>query len=245
METYSNETRHGFEGVLNWLNQWACARSYGLGSKLPWDPQFLVESLSDSTIYMSYYTVAHLLQGTIGPSNPCLLAYSPSRTGGTFNGSKPGPLGITPEQMTDEAWEYVLGSAESYPTDSTIPHEKIDALKNEFTYFYPVDIRSSGKDLIPNHLTFAIYNHAALFPKKYWPKSFRANGHLMLNGKKMSKSTGNSLTLRQSLEKFGADATRLALADAGDGIEDANFEESTANAAILRLHTLVDWCEVR
>ncbi|KAG8939085.1 cytosolic leucyl tRNA synthetase [Tulasnella sp. 419] len=71
----------------------------------------------------------------------------------------------------------------------------------------------------------------------------RANGHLMLNGKKMSKSTGNSLTLRQGIDKFGADATRLALADAGDGIEDANFEESTANAAILRLHTLIDWCE--
>ncbi|KAG8897503.1 cytosolic leucyl tRNA synthetase, partial [Tulasnella sp. 417] len=61
METYSSETRHAFQGVLNWLNQWACARSFGLGSKIPWDPQFLVESLSDSTIYMSYYTVSHLL----------------------------------------------------------------------------------------------------------------------------------------------------------------------------------------
>ncbi len=63
MNTYFPETRNQFEGVLDWLNQWACARSYGLGSKLPWDPQFLVESLSDSTIYMSYLTVAHLLQG--------------------------------------------------------------------------------------------------------------------------------------------------------------------------------------
>lgn len=61
METYSVETRNGFEGVLAWLNKWACARTYGLGSKLPWDHNFLVESLSDSTIYMSYYTVAHFL----------------------------------------------------------------------------------------------------------------------------------------------------------------------------------------
>lgn len=61
METYSAETRNGFESVLNWLNKWACARTYGLGSRLPWDPQFLVESLSDSTIYMAYYTVAHFL----------------------------------------------------------------------------------------------------------------------------------------------------------------------------------------
>jgi leucyl-tRNA synthetase len=67
----------------------------------------------------------------------------------------------------------------------------------------------------------------------------------MLNGKKMSKSSGNFLTLRNSVNKFGADATRLALADAGDGIEDANFDEMSANATILRLHTLIDWSEVR
>jgi len=63
MEFYSKETRNAFAGTLAWLNKWACARTYGLGSQMPWDPQFLVESLSDSTIYMSYYTVAQLLHG--------------------------------------------------------------------------------------------------------------------------------------------------------------------------------------
>ena len=66
----------------------------------------------------------------------------------------------------------------------------------------------------------------------------------MLNGQKMSKSKGNTLTMREGIEKFGADATRLNLADAGDGIEDANFDEKTANANILRLHTLIGWCDV-
>lgn len=72
----------------------------------------------------------------------------------------------------------------------------------------------------------------------------RMNGHLLLNGKKMSKNSGNFLTVRDSLKKYGADATRLSLADAGDGLDDANFDEKTANATILRLHTLIDWCEV-
>ena len=116
-------------------------------------------------------------------------------------------------------------------------------MKHEFSYFYPFDVRSSGKDLIPNHLTFCIYNHAALFGEDKWPLAMRTNGHLMLNGQKMSKSKGNTLTMRESVEKFGADATRLSLADAGDGIEDANFDEKTANANILRLHTLIGWCE--
>jgi leucyl-tRNA synthetase len=61
MNTYNDETRNAFNGTLNWLREWACARSYGLGTKLPWDQQFKVESLSDSTIYMSYYTICHLL----------------------------------------------------------------------------------------------------------------------------------------------------------------------------------------
>ena len=33
-----------------------------MGSKLPWDEKWLIESLSDSTIYNAYYTVAHFLQ---------------------------------------------------------------------------------------------------------------------------------------------------------------------------------------
>jgi leucyl-tRNA synthetase len=64
MEFYSQETRHNFEKTLGWFGQWACARTYGLGSDLPWDSQYLIESLSDSTIYMSYYTFAHLLHRT-------------------------------------------------------------------------------------------------------------------------------------------------------------------------------------
>lgn len=47
-----------------------------LGTKLPWDEQWLIESLSDSTIYNAYYTIAHLIQG------------------GTLKGNKPNKLNI-------------------------------------------------------------------------------------------------------------------------------------------------------
>lgn len=63
LATYGEDCRHDFEHALGWLQQWACSRSFGLGTRIPWDPQYLVESLSDSTIYMAYYTVCHLLQG--------------------------------------------------------------------------------------------------------------------------------------------------------------------------------------
>jgi leucyl-tRNA synthetase len=60
----------------------------------------------------------------------------------------------------------------------------------------------------------------------------------------MSKSTGNFLTLRQAIERFTADGTRLALADAGDGLEDANFVFTMAEAGLLRLYKQLDWVKV-
>ncbi|KAF3191307.1 cytosolic leucyl tRNA synthetase [Orbilia oligospora] len=226
VETYQHETLNAFKSVLGWLNQWACARSFGLGSRLPWDPQFLVESLSDSTIYMAYYTICHFLHSSL-------------------DGKKAGLLPISVEQMTDEVWDYVFTRRElsDEVLASGISKEHLETMRREFEYFYPLDFRCSGKDLIPNHFTFFLYIHCALFPPTYWPRGVRANGHLLLNGNKMSKSTGNFLTLEETIAKFGADASRIALADAGDSIEDANFEESTANAAILRSHTLKEWCE--
>ncbi|KAM3084388.1 cytosolic leucyl tRNA synthetase [Clarireedia jacksonii] len=227
LNTYSPETKNGFEGVLNWLNQWACARTYGLGSKLPWDPHFLVESLSDSTIYMAYYTIAHYLHTDIFGQNQGLAK-------------------IKPEQMTDEIWDYVFARRElsdEILNDSNIPKETLASMRREFEYWYPLDLRVSGKDLIPNHLTFFLYIHIAIFPPEYWPKGVRANGHLLLNGEKMSKSTGNFMTLHDMINKYGADASRIALADAGDGVADANFEEDVADNNVLRLYTLREWCE--
>lgn len=31
-------------------------------------------------------------------------------------------------------------------------------------YWYPLDLRVSGKDLVPNHLTYFLYNHTAIWP---------------------------------------------------------------------------------
>lgn len=222
METYSKETRHGFEGVLAWMKNWAVTRKFGLGTKLPWDHDYLVESLSDSTVYMAYYTIDRFLHSD-------------------YYGSKPGKFNIKPEQMTDEVFDFIFTRRDDVKTD--IPLDQLKEMRREFEYFYPLDVRVSGKDLIPNHLTFFIYTHVALFPKRFWPRGVRANGHLLLNNAKMSKSTGNFMTLEQIVEKFGADASRIAMADAGDTVEDANFDEANANAAILRLTTLKDWCE--
>lgn len=225
MNTYHDEVRKNFQATLKWLHEYACSRTYGLGTKLPWDTQWVIESLSDSTIYNAYYTIAHFLQGD------------------TFRGNKENALKIKPEEMTSEVWDYIFFKDAPFPKNTKIAKASLDLMKRSFQFWYPVDLRVSGKDLIQNHLTFYIYNHCAIWPNEQdkWPKGIRANGHLMLNSAKMSKSEGNFLTLTESIEKFSADGMRLTLADAGDSVEDANFVESTADAAILRLYTFIEW----
>lgn len=223
LETFSDEVRKNFESILDWLHEYACSRTYGLGTKLPWDEKWLIESLSDSTIYMAYYTICHLLHKDIYGKEPA--------------------FGIEASKMYPEVWDYIFLADKPYPAEVGIPKEKLDRLREEFQYWYGVDLRCSGKDLIANHLTFFMYNHCAIWenePEK-WPKGIRVTGHLLLNNEKMSKSTGNFMTLEQAIKKYSADGVRFALADAGDTVEDANFLEKQADTGLLRLFNFMEW----
>jgi leucyl-tRNA synthetase len=131
-DCYFPEAKHAFEQALGWLAHWACSRSFGLGTKLPWDSSQLVESLSDSTVYMAYYTICHLLHGDIYGKTPGLS-------------TKP----ITPEQMTDQVWDYIFFRSEEVETD--ISKEDLASMRNAFSYWYPMDIRVSGKVSAPKH----------------------------------------------------------------------------------------------
>ena len=62
MTAIPENTREQYTHTIDWLNEWPCIRNYGLGTRLPWDDEFVIEPLSDSTIYMAYYTVAHRLE---------------------------------------------------------------------------------------------------------------------------------------------------------------------------------------
>jgi leucyl-tRNA synthetase len=132
-------------------------------------------------------------------------------------------------EITHEVWDYIfLGIGEAV-------NEVVANARKEFEYWYPVDIRVSGKDLISSHLTYALFNHMAIWDDdKYMPKSYYVNGHLMMNGEKMSKSTGNFLTLSGAVEKYGSNAMRFALA-CNDGVQDGNFTDSNVTTAISKL----------
>ncbi|MBI2148642.1 leucine--tRNA ligase [Candidatus Woesearchaeota archaeon] len=207
MQLYPEKSRVQFDYVIDWLKPWACTHEEGLGTRLPWDEKWLIESLSDSTIYMAYYTIAYLVKE------------------------------IPIEKINDKFFDYIfLGKG-------TKPDVKnVDKLKEEFEYWYPVDFRNSGKDLIQNHLSFFIFNHVAIFPEKYWPKGIGVNGWTMVDGQKMSKSLGNFITIRDAINKYSADTTRMTMLNGGEDMDDPNWDNNFSSSLLSRFSQLYNFC---
>lgn len=65
--------------------------------------------------------------------------------------------------MTREVWDYIFFKDAPYPSTS-VSKEGLQKLRREFEFWYPVDVRVSGKDLVPNHLSYYLYNHVAMWP---------------------------------------------------------------------------------
>ncbi len=222
MSILPNEIRQEFNHVIDWLHERACARQHGLGTKLPWDQDWIVESLSDSVIYMAYYVIAKFVND------------------GT----------IRPEQMTREFFDYVLLGMWDDPdvkkwreTTTDIPQDVLRAVRDEFCYFYPVDYRHSGRDLVPNHLTFFILNHVAMFAERlHWPRGIVVNGSVLMDGSKMSKSMGNIIPLRQAIREYGADTIRLAIITSAELLQDADFNMESVHGMRAKLEALYGEC---
>jgi len=205
MSILPEEIRQEFEYTIGWLREKACARKSGLGTKLPWDRDWIIESLSDSVIYMAYYTIARLLKNQT----------------------------INVKQLTDEAFDYILlgkGELDQVSETSGIDRKILQSIREEFEYFYPLDSRHSGRDLVPNHLTFFIFNHVAIFPRENWPEQIAVNGSVLMEGKKMSKSFGNIIPLREAVRSYGADPLRLAMLIAAELLQDADFSIALTKA---------------
>ncbi|MEM1586282.1 MAG: leucine--tRNA ligase [Candidatus Bathyarchaeia archaeon] len=210
---FPESARSYFHEKIDWLRDWACARRTGLGTPLPWDPEWIIETLSDSTIYMAFYTIVkHIRQHN-----------------------------IRAEQLTKDVFDYIFlgkGSPEDISRKTGIEARVIIEMRNEFLYWYPVDLRVSAKELVPNHLSFFIFQHVALFPWELWPRMIGVNGMLMIEGQKMSKSKGNFLTLKEAINRYGADVTRMTLILGAEDMDDPDWRDENARGMDTKLRSL-------
>jgi len=214
MSIVPEDIRGEFCNVIDWLRERACARQRGLGTKLPWDQDWIIESLADSVIYMSYYIISKFVNS------------------GEISGS----------QLEPQFFDYVfLGQGKPDNVPNVSP-DVLYKIRREFEYFYPVDARHSGRDLVPNHLTFFILNHVATFPQRHWPKKIVVNGSVLSDGKKMSKSMGNIIPLRKAVREYGADSIRLAILVSAELLQDAEFNFEAVAGIKNKLESLLDDC---
>jgi leucyl-tRNA synthetase len=152
---------------------------------------------------------------------------------------------VTPENLTREFFDYVLldkGDVKLAASTSKISEEIINTMKKEFNYFYPVDSRHSGRDLVQNHLSFFVLNHVAIFEKKFWPQEIVVNGSVMMDGAKMSKSMGNIIPLRTAIRDHGADPIRLAIISSAELLQDADFNMESVYGIQNKLASLLEEC---
>ncbi len=211
------EARSEFNYAIDWLKEKACARKVGLGTHLPWDKAWVIEALSDSVVYMAYYILAKFI---------------------SENWMVFGKFVKNPSRLLDSFFDYVFlaeGDANTVAKENGIAKRILEAVRNEFMYFYPVDMRHSAKDLIPNHLTFYVFQHAVLYPRERWPKGIVANGFVMMEGMKMSKSLENIIPLRQGIEKYGADPVRMGVMATAELGQDTDFSASVTTSIQERL----------
>jgi len=209
-----DDLRQEFHNVVDWLKERACARKSGLGTKLPWDHEWIIESLSDSVIYMAYYIISKFVNDQNYLTNANL------------------------SNIDETFFDYILlGIGETYQVakKNNLSASVLEEIRKEFIYFYPVDSRHSGRDLVPNHLTFFIFNHIAIFDKRFWPNQIVVNGSVLMEGKKMSKSLGNIIPLRTAIQEYGADTIRLAILISSELLQDADFSFDTAKSMRIKL----------
>lgn len=181
--------RQLFQDTFEWLDKRPAARRRGLGTPLPFDPDWIIESLSDSTIYMAFYTIKNLIN----------------------------QHQLKPEQLTLEFFDYVFlnqGDPKKISQKNKIPEPALKEFRKNFDYWYPNDHRHTFMAHLSNHLSFFIFAHAGIFPEKYWPKKISLHGFVISEGIKMSKSKGNVIPLLEVTNNYGADAFRTYIASA-------------------------------
>jgi len=123
-----------YEYTIGWLKEKACTRAQGLGTRFPFDESQVIEALSDSTIYMAYYTVVHILREKGVPLSEAAFDY-------IFLGKGDGSPALDAARKEFLYW---------YPLDSR--HSATDLIHNHLTFFIFNHVAIFPRELWPKQI---------------------------------------------------------------------------------------------
>lgn len=143
---------------------------------------------------------------------------------------------LTTNELTEEFFDYVfLGKGEG--------KEEWKPIKEEFDYFYPLDINLGGKEHQTVHFPVFLMNHVGILPEDKWPQGIFVNWWVIGKGSKISKSKGGAQPIPEAIEKYGVDAMRLYYAHIGSPHVDVIWDDevvSNYKNALERCYMLVE-----
>lgn len=189
------------QGILDWFRERACVRQGNwLGTRFPLDPKWIIEAISDSTLYPVYYVIAHYYNG--------------------------GSLRL--EQMTEAFFDYVFlgkGSVDEVAGATGLERELLQRIRDDVLYYYPLDINLGGKEHMTVHFPAFLMNHVAILPPELWPRGIFVNWYVTGKLGKISKSKGGAEPIPDAAGRFGVDALRLYYAHIAAPFADVEWDE--------------------
>lgn len=214
MDTLPELYKQQYENVFEWLEDKPCTRAKGLGTKFPWDTSKIVEPLGDSTIYMAYFTISHLIKD------------------------------VPAEKLDDSVFDYIMlgkGKADAIAKKQGLSLELLKELRTNFDYWYPLSYNASAIELIPNHMSFSIFQHVAIFPPEKRQSGTLNLGMLIIDGQKMASSKGNVVLIDTIADKLGPDMVRFFLMNFNEPWQELDWKSQEVEKGLKTLHGFMDW----
>ncbi|KAF5051885.1 Valine--tRNA ligase [anaerobic digester metagenome] len=210
MEIFPIEYYQNIHGVLDWFRERACVRQGNwIGTKFPFDEKWIIEAISDSTLYPIYYTISKFAN----------------------DGS------IKAEQMTEEFFDHVIldkGEVGAVSASTGIGPGMLKKIRDDVHYWYPLDLNLGGKEHLTVHFPAFLMNHVALLPREMWPRGIFVNWWVMGKGGKISKSKGGAQPIPGAAEEFGVDALRLYYAHIASPFADVDWDNEAVEGYTAR-----------
>ena len=199
-------------GILDWFADRPCTRRGSwLGTPFPLDPTWVIEPIADSTFYPAYFVV-----------RPYLASGR-----------------LATDHLTDAFFDHVfLGRGAGEPSvDAELQRE----VRQDFEYWYPLDLNIGGKEHKRVHFPVFLFTHALLLPPELGPRGIYVHWWLTASsGEKVSKrhisAKGGAIPpIREAIERWGTDALRFFYATASSPEQDLEWDPKLVDVARDRL----------
>lgn len=204
MNIQPQEYKDNLPGILDWFRERACARlGNWLGTPFPFDERWIIEPISDSTLYSAYYIVS-------GAVNQGL---------------------VDPGKLDDTFFDFIFlgrGSPDEVAARTGASAEVLLNLRRDFMYWYPLDINLGGKEHLSVHFPVFLMNHAAVLPDNL-PKGIFVNWWISGRGGKMSKSKGGAEPIPDAASTYTVDGLRLYYCHAASPHVDVEWDPASVN----------------